>query len=165
MINSKFATDETTGLIINSAVDYSVTPENFILSPPSGEIWNVTRMIFSLSDTGTLDSGFWGATNAALTNGINPEIWKNGTKIFELFEDFPIKQNGQWGAVCFDTDPASWGSGAAWLSVRYTLTKDTNDKIGILLDGTNSDKIVIPLNDDFSDLISQTFRFGINKLY
>ena len=165
MINSQFAKDRTTGLLINSAVDYSTTPEDFILAPVN-EVWNVTRMIFSLTDSGVLDSGFWGATNAALTNGIKMEVWKggkaSGSKIFDLFADFPIKENGQWGAACFDVDPLTFGSGNSWLVVRYTFSKDTGSSDGIVLDGYNGDELVIPLSDDFSGLVGQYFRFGIN---
>lgn len=165
MIYSRFAKDRTTGLSINANGNYSVTPEDFILKPGATEIFNVTRMIFSLSDSGTISSGGWGA-GSALTNGLKLEVWKggkaSGTKILDLFDDLPIKQNGQWGAVCYDVGIIAFGGGDDWLHSRYTFTRDTNKSEGIILDGYNGDELVIPLNDDFTGLVSQQFRFGVD---
>lgn len=166
MIYSRYAHDRDDENIINSANDYSSTEKDFIIKPPTGEIWEVSRMIFALSDNGILDSGYWGGSNSALTNGVKLQIWdggkENGILKIDLFDKMPLKSNGQWGAVCYDVEKVTFGQGDNWLHARYTLSKDTNGK-SIVLDGSNNDEIVIPLNDNFSSLLTQTFRFGLRK--
>ena len=163
MIYSRFAVEEGNESNINANGNYLITPKNFIVKPTAGEVFNVTRMIVSITDSGLFSSAGYGAASA-LTNGLSFEIWKRGLKDFCLNDQLPIKQNGEYQALNHDLILSTFGAGNSWMSIRYTFTRDTNNSQGVILDGANGDEFRVVCNDDLTGLVGHYFRFGINLI-
>ena len=146
----------------NQNVDGSSTPIIFKVKPASGEILNVTRIIFLLRDNSSFDSGGWGALGGTpLTNGC-----QLGKKIDGVdYKTFELKSNADIAGLCFDISHNNWGSGDEFLTARFTFTK-----LGapIRLIGDNGDELNFTINDDLTGLTDQYITaegYFENKLY
>jgi hypothetical protein len=152
---SKYASDPADSDNEDANKNYSVTPANFVLAPPAGEIWYVSRLLVYIQDTGSFDSGGYG-NGVALTNGIQIKVYEGAIEKSVLTNSQPIKQNTHWAKFCYDISISNFGSGDEALGARWTFV---NGGTYIRLDGDLSQKIQIELNDDMSILTSQTFLF------
>ena len=145
---------------INLNVNGSVTPVIFRYTPSFTDVVYIRRLIFYLSDTGTLDSGGFG-NGAALTNGIEFMGMRNvGLPSEFRFTDGsfrPIKTNTEWQSYAHDIIHSSWGTGDESYSVRYTLEKDGTD---LALTSANLDEFWIIINDDLSGISDVRCKIG-----
>lgn len=162
---SEFLTLNADGATVEANVNGSVTPQHFIIAPPSGEVWIVNRLIPYIADGGTMDSDEYGNLGAALTNGIQVRIFKNGTTdAGDLIRDMTaikrIKTNGGWGERCYDVSrlPSS-GSGADAYVARWTFWNDNAGEPYRLI-GELGHRVVVTINDDLTGLTEHTFRLG-----
>tara|TARA_Y100000310_G_scaffold343923_1_gene453954 strand:- start:1501 stop:2037 length:537 start_codon:yes stop_codon:yes gene_type:complete len=144
---SEFFSNGSTSQMIG---DYSVTPNTFEYQPAAGSKVLVHRIIVSIADTGGLDAGRYG-NNITITNGIVFRIENDSGTMADLTAGGTIKTNADWAAYCHDLAYIDFGSGANYLSARWSF-----DKFGppVLLDGDNNERLEIVLNDDFSGLTS-----------
>ena len=108
-------------------VDGSTTPVIFKIVPTHGEILYLSRLLWYLRDTGSLDSGGFG-NGPELTNGIDFGFYydvglpSEGRYPSQLE---PITTNGGWAKYCGpDVVPLTFGSGDEILSCRYSFYKD-----------------------------------------
>lgn len=138
---------------IEAIGDYSVTPEIFYLQPPAGEVWQLTRLLFFVQDSGSFDADNWG-NNITLTNGIILRIQDDSGTIFDFTQQVPIVSSGHLGVYMFDVEVFTWGSGDEILAARYTFAKSGAN---IRLIGDNNERFEVLLNDDFTGLVSQHF--------
>lgn len=154
---AKFLTQENDGVTVNANGNYSdggLGKTAFILKPKPGEVFMVARMIVSVKDTGSFDSGSYG-NGVALVNGLTSFFRQDGVDVLPAFDpQFPIKTNVDWAAVCYDARPDSYGSGDEQLVARFTFTKYGKF---VRLDGSTGDEFVIYCNDDMSPLVRQLF--------
>lgn len=113
---------------IDLNVNGSVTPVTFKITPAPGEILYMSRLLWYLRDTGSLDSGGFG-NGAALTNGIDFGFYYDvGLPSEDRYPQQlePIKTNGGWAKYCGpDVVTLSFGQGDEILSCRYSFYKDT----------------------------------------
>lgn len=148
-------TGDGTGTI-NSAVNGSVTPVLFKISPPSSGLIEVHRMMVIVRDDGAFSAATYG-NKVALTNGMQVGIYDDTTG--DIIQDYtlggPIKDNADWGEHCYDVDLKTWGQGDQFLLVRWTFAL-----AGItptLVAGSNR-CLGVKVRDDLSSIVYQRFK-------
>lgn len=138
--------------VTNAVGDYSSVAETFEIDSGSNTIV-VARLVGYIRDTGQFAAEGYGA-GAELTNGVSVAVFNSSdVKQFDL-TPAPIKNNGEWSGLCYDTQVQSWGIGDEFLSFRWSFEKFADDG-GLVLD--QGDKLVVTLNDSFVVLLAQTF--------
>lgn len=131
--------------------DYSLAEEIFYHQPAVNEVFRVTRIVIEVGDDGNFDSGSYG-NSVTLTNGIVMRRINNG--VTRILTKIPITINPHWPRYCFDENPSTYGTGANYMTYRWTYEKSGNP---IRLVGATNDRLEIVLNDDFTGLVDQTF--------
>jgi hypothetical protein len=124
-------------------------------NPAVHEYLTISRLIISIEDDGTMDSGGYGSITptAALTNGVEIYIEGPAGKIADLTPE-PIKYNAQWASVCHDLSLHSFGSGNELLTARWTFTKYYGEI------HVNADQwITVQLHDNLSTITGHKFLF------
>jgi len=111
-----------------AATDVVVTggtyPVAFYIQPPHGKAYDIYRMIFSMSDTGTIDSGGYGNNGTPLSGGIKIALFNTAADLGrELTAGLDIKQTGHWMRSCYDGAIAGFGLGDEYFTVRWTFAK------------------------------------------
>lgn len=134
--------------ITNMGVDGSTTPVSFKVAPPAGKIYYVARVIASVRDGGTFDSGGWGNNGGSpLPVGINVILNWNSTVVSLTAEK--IKSHYDLASVSYDCSHHDWGAGDEFVSFRFTFTKAGQF---IKLDGNVGDSLEFVINDDLTYL-------------
>lgn len=112
-----------TGNYTDGGVDPLGATEFKLTASPNEHI-HVERVLVSLADTGTFDSGGYG-NGSALTTGINAYVTdKNGLILYRLIQaNNPIKTNGDWAHKCYDLTLHAFGSGDQYLAARWTFAR------------------------------------------
>ena len=136
----------------NAIGNYSGAVEAFGITPPSGEVYKITRMIVSVRDGNGFSAADYGNITNGLTNGISVYQVKGSLILNDLTDGVPIQTNAGWGTVCYDVDVKTWGVGEESLLVRWTFAKS-----GRPLTLGFGESLEVRLNDDLSDLSSHTF--------
>jgi hypothetical protein len=131
----------------NMAVDGSVAPVEFSLSPPTGEIWRVASWGLYIQDTGTFDAEKWG-NGVTMVNGLTPMINLNGTD-YDLL-DFSIKTSGDLSSVCDGLNHLNCGVGDEIVTAEWDFVSK-----GQYIRLTENDSIKLVVNDDLTGLVSQ----------
>ena len=137
--------------VFNGIGDYSSSPVDFFLQPPVDEVWAIERMIVSIR--GDCGRGGYGQA-AALTNGIHIKTTNSaGDTLLDLDCVCPIKDEFQWGSLCFDVKHHETNEGNTWVFVRWTF-----GKAGLPIVLRHQDRLVVTLNDDFRHLTAHRFQ-------
>lgn len=134
---------------VNMAVDGSVTPVVFSVTPPVGTEWDLTRMIIQATDDSAMDDGkFAGIT--ALTKGLLFRVvngnWKN---------IFNAKTNGDFRLRTFDVaylDAALGPSGLYGFGCRRSF--NGFDKNGVTIRLGPDDEFQAVVQDNLSGISS-----------
>ncbi len=140
----------------NAVGDYSSSATKFLIKPPSDETFIIERLIVSVEDGGSFDAAKYG-NGITLTNGMHVHEEVNGVQKLDLIDaggGQTIKTNADWGALCYDADVKTWGTGNQVLLVRWTFSKAGAP---VRLDGAIGEELTITLNDDFSALVDHRF--------
>jgi hypothetical protein len=138
---------ERTVLNLNVAGSLAA-PQIFYIAPPPGAIWQLTRLIISMTDDTVMDDGTFGGV-PALTNGVVIRVINNG-----VYANAAIwKTNGDIASDMYDTNyvakpPSGTGYG---FRARWTLAAM---QAVVELDGDTGDRLEILVQDDLSGLIS-----------
>jgi hypothetical protein len=130
------------------AVNGSVTPQIFSISPPAGTKWDITGCSFWLLDGTAMDDGTFGGI-AALAKGIVAR-----KKDWTYKNIFNIKTNGDFAFRCDEVRYADKPpSGSAY---GFSAKKTFNIRHGIVirLDANNSDEFQIIVQDNLTGLSS-----------
>ena len=136
--------------------DYSVTPDDFRIVPPSDRIYHIERMIAFVEDASGFRAERYGSLGAALTNGIQVlHLNSDGTTKEDLTDGLPIKTNAEWGRTCYDAEVKTWGAGDEVLLVRWTFSKAG---LPLVIDGRFGEEFVVRLSDSFVGLVEHTFQ-------
>lgn len=147
-----------TDLVVNGSL---ASPIIFKISPPTGTtgpLWQLTRLLISITDVTTMDDGKFGGI-PALTNGVTLRIIKGDGTIQNLTN---WKTNGDFALDMFDvnyTDKAP--AGEYGLRGRWTFTKG---QFIVELDGTQGDYLELRVQDDLTDLSSFEIK-GQGRLF
>lgn len=150
-----FASDPADSDNTNANKDYSVTAANFVVAPPAGEKWVISRMIAYLRDGGSIDSGAYG-NGITLTNGITMKVMRGAVEQLDMTAGDPVIINPDWTKLCYDATISNYGLGDETMAVRWTFSQSG---MYIELDGDQSDKIQITFNDNLTGLNEHTFLF------
>lgn len=158
---SKFASIDNLGVTTSAIGDYT-TPANFSVGPPADEVWNITRMIVFIEDTGAFTPNKYGFLTA-LTVGINLGVYRAGVLKIDLLNGLPVKQNNHWKRQCYDISHDEFGNAQATesLGVRWTFQ---HSGVPISLDGDQTDQIRVVMADNLTGLIAHTFLFQGHKV-
>ena len=140
----------TNGSTTNMNGDYSVTPQTFKLQPPIDKVYKVRRVLPFVVDSGTFDADKYG-NNITLTNGIEFRVSDDAGVTKDLLDGETIKTNSDWKKYCYDITISDFGVGNETLGGRWTFSKFVRN--GIVLDGSNNERLEMVLNDDFTGLI------------
>jgi hypothetical protein len=140
----------------NANGDYSSAEEQFFITPPAGEIYQIDRMIVSIGDTNGFRSSYYGAITGNLVNGITVSKRIGTTTIdLDMTDQVPVVSNATWARLCYDADLKTWGAGDELLVVRWTFTKTGG---ALRLIGDNEDRLTVVLNDDLRGLKEHYFQ-------
>lgn len=140
----------------NQNVDGSVTPVRFKLSPPVGQTWQISRMVFLIRDDGVFDSGGWGNQSPAspLPNGMTIGLFIGGVEYNQT--PIPWTTVADLAGVAYDLSYNAFGQGDNFITVRLTFQKAGQN---IRLNGDDGDFIWIDVNDDLTYLTEQRAMF------
>lgn len=133
--------------------DYSGAPQNFWVEPQQGQQGlQVTRLLTQIEDAGNFQADSYG-NGIVLVNGITISVLDINDNVTNLLTARDtIKANVHWARYCYDVDFRSFGSGNNFLDVRWTFSA-TGKPIQLM----PGEKLVLTLNDDFSDLVAHYF--------
>lgn len=140
---------ETVG--INLAVDGTLAaPKIFYVAPPAGVVWQVTRMILSITDATAMDDGTFGGmaalTNGVVVRGLNNGAYRNGA-CWKTNADIA---NSMYDYAYVPKPPAGTGYGDRG---RWTFTAS---EIVQELVGDTGDQLQILVQDSLSSLVTFT---------
>jgi hypothetical protein len=153
-IISRFLSDDgTTSGTKEILGDYSETADEFTVAPPSGQVFEIARIIVFVQDTGAFDAGDYGAISSGITNGITVAVRDASGTITDLCDGVPITNNAGWARTCYDAQSLAWGTGDNMLTARWTFAKARAVPV---LDGSKGEYLSAMVNDDLSDLVSHT---------
>ena len=137
-----------------AAVNGSVTPVEFFVKPPPGEIWRIARMMVFL-EASSVSAAYYGpVTVGKLTNGVRIYTADDEGELNDLADGGAIQTSAEWAEYCFDADVKNWGAGNDFLSVRWTFTKAG---VPLRLRGDYGERFAILIQDNLTGLVSHEF--------
>ena len=135
----------------NMNLNGSITPQRFKMGPAAGEIYQLTRMMLAIRDTGTFDSGGWGNNGGSpLTNGVELGMFIGGVEY--NMSVVPWRSHIDIAATAFDFEHRNFGAGDEFVVARLTFTKAGQ---AIRLVGDDGDYVWADINDDLTGLVEQ----------
>jgi hypothetical protein len=147
---------------INANVNGSVTPVDFEFKPGPNEVYVLDRILFyGLGTTNVTSTSY--VDLVALTNGVEITLNNSAGIVSNVTNDLPLKTNDDICNLCYDSRQNLFGANPRSISARYSFFKETGFR-GILLDGTNGEKLIITINDNLTALVSHRFKAGAFKL-
>ena len=144
---------------IEMAVDGSTTPVLYKVTCPVGETYELHRVIVTVRDTGSFDTGGFG-NGSALTNGIQVLTNRPTRAIVEKDKtlQLPIKRNSDWGAYMYDAEVHTFGTGDQVFHGRYTFDQDGEPlKLG------PGDSLIVSIRDDCTTVNEMHVRIGMTR--
>lgn len=111
----------------DSANDYSVTPEEFLITAPAGYEYILERMIVKIQDGNAgFDAEAYGGLSE-LTNGVHIRVYNAGGAVaLDLMDGLPARSNVQWARYAFDAEVSDFGAGDNFFRVRWTFSRSGN---------------------------------------
>jgi len=129
------------------AVDGSVTPVDFFLTPSAGETFSCHRMMTFVQDGGNFNVDEWGS-GQTLVNGI--ELIHSVAGAETILQT--IRSSGDLAGIMYDVNYLDFGNGDNVIVGRLTFTKMGSE---IYLHDEHTDKLIIRINDDLTGLTEQ----------
>jgi len=147
----------TNGLITgvqDASIDGSVTPVKYYIQPLVNEIYELKAVAIVVSDGGNIGLKEYGSISGGLTNGIRFFVEINGT---ESLIGLGFKTNEDLIDLGPNRDRLAYANNRTLSYYEFNISRYA--KNGIILNGGNSDKFGVIVQDDLSNLVSQ--RFGV----
>ncbi len=143
----------------NAVGDYLSTAQDFKYTA-RGQGVDIERMLVMVEDGQGMRAEFYAALAQDLVNGITFKTTdSDGTTMQDLTDGIPIKQNAQWGALCYDVAVKEWGAGNEFILVRWTFGHS-----GASLHLNAGESLVAVLNDTMTAIVTQTFMIqGVKR--
>lgn len=141
----------------NAAANYSVSAEQYRLTPANGVVYRVhTLSIMILGGSGLALEANKYLDVSLLANGVSVGTWSGdgSTLQKDLLSGLSVKQNSDWDAVGSLTEERLWGSKSSLL-VKIPFTELMGEPLR--LDGSSDEELIVDLNDDFSGLTNHYF--------
>lgn len=128
------------------AVDGSISPKRFKISPPNGLRWDLTRTMITMVVTTNPDDSLYGNL-PALTNGVFFGFENDLTQEYLV----NIMSNAGYRASAYDVTytTRSSGGGSFGVSVRKSFAGADKYGVAIRLEGETNDNFVAYVNDNF----------------
>lgn len=133
----------------NAIGDYSSSAEIFYIQPSATQVFRITRMMVLIrGDKSRFYSDYYGCREP-LTNGVVVRKQNDSGTMIDMTDSVPVKANGEWGRVCFDSEiyPSANGNTDTYLRVRWTFERAGYP---IRLVGADNERLEVVLNDDFT---------------
>lgn len=121
-------------------------PQIYVGEPPPGEVWHITRLLFSMIHGTAGDLGLFGNL-AALTNGVVIRSKVSGQ--FGTLTNWKINGDIKTDMYDVDFDPRSGGQGNFGTSGRGSFSRTG---AVLRLDGNQGDQFQVLVQDDITDL-------------
>lgn len=137
-------------------VIFSVSPFNLYdpIVPTRGQQWDITRIMFAITDDAAMDDARFGGISGGLTNGI---VMRKKDGLYKNI--FNVKTNGDFAIRSYDVTyiPDTLGpAGEYGLRVRRTFAGPSKNGVTVRLDAEDSDEIQVIVRDDLSSLSSMS---------
>lgn len=136
----------------NANGDYSGAPEEFFITPPSGQIYQIHRLILTIRDTGIFRADRYGALAAALTNGILVQKKSAAGVLDDYTDGVPIQTNVDWSRSTYDVAYYDFSAGDNFLSCRWTFRHS-----GRPVQLRSGERLAVVLNDNLTGLVQHFF--------
>ncbi len=142
----------------NLNVDGSVTPQVFAVSPETGQLGDVTRMILRCEGTSDMDSGTFG-TLPPLTNGV---VIRKKLANGDFINIMNFKTNGDFVSQSFSHDflPNN-GNGVRLFVGRITWAGQEKHGVVQRLDGTTGEELQCVIQDDLTGISLTVFTLAV----
>ena len=140
-----FLSDENKN--ISATGDYSTELKNFTFQNKTRKMFFVEKLTIIIEDNGGFDKSY--AHGIELTNGIAIKYTEKKIEKKITYEGYPIKTNKDWIFYGCEIKRDSFEHGRWLLSVTF----DFSGYVKLSFD----DKIVISLNDNYTDIEDQKF--------
>lgn len=135
----------------NMSVDGSATPVIFKVVPAAGQVIKLARIITSVRDAGSFDSGGWG-NNGGVQLPVGLDLrWKRNGAIYDLTKE-KVKSVYDLASYSHDLTHFNFGQGDEFITNRFTFTKAGQY---LTLDGDAGDELQVIVNDDLTYLVDQ----------
>lgn len=132
-------------------VDGSSTPVEF--SFVATRTCEITRMILTVQDSGSVTSDSYGAIAGGLPNGIEFEHKAANDQVTPIIE-YPVQTNLDWDARMYDFGEATFSGGG---NTRGLVGRWTFSRAGIGLWLDIGDSLILRINDDCTGLLAHRF--------
>lgn len=135
-------------------LDHSGAPVQYYLEPSGSQKFYVQRLIVSVYDTVGMALEKYGNLTV-LTNGLLLEKRAGATIVeHDLLDGVPVKDNLSWSAVAHEAALLQWGTTNECLRVVLNF-----DDMGADLEllASNSERLTLVAEDDFTGLLGHTF--------
>lgn len=146
----------------NGTGDYSdigLGVTDFYIECPTGVEIFISKLVIQLEDAGAFDTSKYG-NNIELINGVKIIFSDAESGELEITSSFPIITNVDYAKYDKNLFLSTFGAGNEYLNFTYDFFS-----LGRPIRLLPSEKWIIRLNDDFSDLISHTFNIqGLRRI-
>lgn len=152
---SKGAAQEQTEANVDVVGEFDTTPTDFSIAPPENEVYYIWRMNIKIVDNANFSALNYAGLMAPLTVGLTLKVTSDDTDE-TILTTLPIKTNADYADIAgVDINYLNFGIGDNAIGVRWTF-----DKAGVplILHGWHSDKLLLQVRDDLSDLVSHRFK-------
>ena len=150
-LDSAFAIgDNITKLISNMAVDGSVTPVSFRLSPHIGDIWHILRFLINMIHGSAADDSRFGSI-ASLTKGVVLRKFDGATGEYSTYTNW--KNNGDMVLDMFDVDYGDKAGGGKFSTRGRFSIKSATEAVP-KISQADGDYLEFLIQDDLTGVIS-----------
>lgn len=139
----------------NAAVDGSVTPQLFKISPPAAGAIVLTQLTTIIEMSGTFRTNTYGSL-AELTNGVQVGFFNDSTGdlISDITSQHPIKKNCDWTVYAYPVALCSWGAGNSHLLSKWNMIDSCT---AIMLAAGSGIAVGVKIRDDLSSINHHCF--------
>ena len=144
---------------VNAIGDYSTAAVTFALTPSTGEVYRVARMLIFVHSTDIVAGGY-GSISTGLPTGMTVKVVSGATSSTNVIEDMldgvTIQYTADWAEFCFDVARKAWGTSTndEFMTASWTFEKSGNP---LWLRGDADERLEIVINDSCTALIQHTF--------
>ena len=154
-LDSSFVIGDTvTKLISNMAVNGSVTPVSFKLSPHIGEHWHILRFLSSFTHSSAADDSTFGDLSA-LTNGVLLRKYDAASDEYYTYTNW--KNNADMVLDMYDVDYGTKAGGGLFSTRSRFSIKSATEAVP-KIDQTAGDYLEILIQDDLTGLNSYSIK-------
>ena len=120
----------------------------YTISPPENVTWDITRIIFSITDDAAMDSTTFGGI-ASLPNGVVLRVKDDNYKNI-----FVVSDNGGFAERAYDVTYDDRRSPVSEYGFRVRRTFSGQDKDGVVirLNGSKNEELQLIIQDDLTDI-------------